>query len=59
MMLTAKISGIIPAELTFERNEGGVAAVLSVPTDSLGVVHRNSALTLVDQHDPDDGDQAR
>ncbi len=56
-MLTAKISGIMPAEFTFSGNEGGVAAVLLVPTNSLGVVDRNPALALVDIDDADDGSE--
>ncbi len=40
-----------------ERNEGGVAAVLPVAADPLGMVNRNPALALVDVDDADDRDQ--
>jgi hypothetical protein len=34
-------------------NEGGVATILLVPADALGVMDRDPALTLVDVHDAD------
>ena len=57
MMLTAKISGIMPAELTLQRDEGRVPTILPAAANPLGVVNRDAPLPFIDQHDPDDGDQ--
>ena len=57
MMLTAKISGIMPAELTFNGMNDAVAAVLLIAANTLGVVNRNSSLALVDVDDADHGAQ--
>ena len=55
MMLTAKISGIMPAELTRSGMNVVVAAVLAIAADALRMLNRNPPLSLIDEDDADDG----
>ena len=57
MMLTAKISGIMPAELTFSGMWVVLPPYMPVPSARAWHDDRNPPLSLVDEHDPDDGDQ--